>query len=89
MNPTARPRIEAPASDSSYQYDALAYVDAHDAVLDGDYAFVAYKETSRDGGAWCVRIRSSQTAGAVFEPEAIAGQARAAHAQGKPYFLWG
>lgn len=68
-------------------YQHLAYLDAYDAVLNADYAFVAYKET--DGFGWRVRIRSSQTAGAVFEPDAMRSNARAAGAQGKPWFPWG
>jgi hypothetical protein len=86
---TTKPLIEAPASDSSTVYETLGYVDAYDAVINCDYAFVAYKETSRSGGDWRVRIKSSQTAGAVFEPDAMKSQARAAGAQGKPWFQWG
>lgn len=70
------------------QYRQLAYVDAYDAILNGDYAFVAYQETD-SGGAWRVRIKSSQTAGAVFEPDAMRSHARSAAAQGKPWFQWG
>ncbi len=81
--------VEAPPSTESTTYETLGYLDAYDAVLNGDYAFVAYKETETDSGAWRVRIRSSQTAGGVFEPEAMRLQARAAGAQGKPYFIWG
>lgn len=81
--------IEAPSSDSSFEYKTLAYIDAYDEVLDCDYAFVAYREESRGSGEWRVRIRSSQTAGAVFEPDMIHSNARAAHAQGKPWFQWG
>jgi hypothetical protein len=36
-----------------------------------------------------VRISSKGTAGAVFEPDAMKSQARAAGAQGKPWFQWG
>lgn len=79
--------IEAPASDSNYRYESLAYVDAYDAVLNCDYAFVAYKETDSSGAR--VRIRSSQTAGAVFEPAAMRSKARETGAQGKPWFQWG
>jgi len=79
--------VEAPESDSSYRYETLGYVDAYDAVLNCDYAFVAYKET--DSFGWRVRIKSTQTAGAVFEPDMIRNQARAAGAQGKPWFQWG
>jgi hypothetical protein len=57
------------------------------ATLNLDYAFVAYKET--DSYGWRVRIKSSQTAGAVFEPDMIRNQARAAGAQGKPWFQCG
>lgn len=80
--------VEAPASDANYRYETLAYLEAYDAVHNDDYAFVAYKETGSDG-EWRVRIKSRQTAGAVFEPEAMRLQARAAGAQGKPWFPWG
>ncbi|HYG22862.1 MAG TPA: hypothetical protein VEH04_08775 [Verrucomicrobiae bacterium] len=81
--------IEAPESDASTLYETLAYVDGFDAVQNCDYAFVAYKETCRDSGNWRVRIRSSQTAGAVFEPGIIQSTARSIAAQGRPWFLWG
>lgn len=81
--------VEAPASDQSYLYEQLATIDAYDAVLNCDYAFVAYKETERSGGAWRVRIKSTQTAGAVFEPDMIDRKARETGAQGKPWFQWG
>ena len=84
-----RPLLETPASvpgGASYQH--LAYLDAYDAVLDCDYAFVAYKETDSNGD-WRVRIKSSQTAGAVFEPAMMASNARSTSAQGKPWFPWG
>ena len=81
--------VEAPASDANYRYETLAYVDAYDAVLNDDYAFVAYKETEVSNGEWRVRIKSKQTSGAVFEQEAMRLQARAAGAQGKPWFPWG
>ena len=90
MSSPASPQlIEAPASiPGSTQYEALAYLEAYDAVLNGDYAFAAYKETDGDG-AWRVRIKSLQTAGAVFEPDMMKSNARAAGAQGKPWFQWG
>jgi hypothetical protein len=86
---TIQQLIEAPTSDSYTTYETLGYVDAYDAVLNLDYAFVAYKETSRDSGEWRVRIKSSQTAGGVFEPAMMRNQARATGAQGKPWFQWG
>lgn len=89
MNTTASQQlIEAPASVlGGTQYQHLAYVAAYDAVLNCDYAFVAYKET--DSFGWRVRIKSSQTAGGAFEPDAMRNNARAASAQGKPWFQWG
>ncbi len=81
----SKPLIEAPASDNTRAYETLAYVDAYDAVLNCDYAFVAYKETDKSNGEWRIMIKSSQTAGGSFEPAAIRNQARAASAQGKPY----
>ncbi len=89
MNVTTSQLVEAPASDTNAVYETLAYVDAYDAVLDLDYAFVAYKETSRSTGEWRVRIKSSQTAGAVFEPAMITGNARSTGAQGRSWFPWG
>lgn len=81
--------IEVPDSvPGSTQYQHLAYVDAYDAVINIDYAFVAYKETDSDG-KWRVRIKSSQTAGGVFEPDAMKSNARSTGAQGKPWFQWG
>ncbi len=80
--------VEAPTSTDSYRYETLGYIEAYDAILNGDYAFVAYKETETSGD-WRVRITGHQTAGAVFEPAAIKSQARAAGAQGKPWFQWG
>ncbi|MEO7412184.1 MAG: hypothetical protein ABIZ81_02410 [Opitutaceae bacterium] len=90
MNSSSTPQlISAPACVAGgAQYQHLAYVDAYDAVLNGDYAFVAYKETD-SSGEWRVRIKSSQTAGAVFEPAAMKSNARSAGAQGKPWFQWG
>jgi hypothetical protein len=80
--------IETPANvPGGTQYQHLGYVDAYDAVLNCDYAYVAYKET--DSSGWRVRIKSSQTAGGVFEPDAMRSNARAAGAQGKPWFPWG
>ncbi len=81
--------VTPPTNDASRTYEQLGYVDAYDAPLNCDYAFVAFKETERDSGAWRVRIKSSQTTGVVFEPDMIRSQARAAGAQGKPYFTWG
>ena len=81
--------VETPASmDGGTTYQQLAYIEAYDAVLDGDYAFVAYRETD-SSGEWRVRIKSLQTAGGVFEPAAMKSNARSAGAQGKPWFVWG
>ena len=89
MSSNSSPLIEVPANvPGGAQYQHLAYVDAYDAVLNIDYAFVAYKETDSDG-QWRVRIKSSQTAGAVFEPDAMKSNARSTGAQGKPWFQWG
>jgi|SRR5882724_10666391 len=83
-----KPLIEAPTSDSNYRYQTLGYVAAYDAVTNCDYAFVAFKETD-SRGEWRVRIKSSATAGAVFEQAAMRSKARETGAQGKPWFQWG
>ena len=90
MNTNSNPQlIETPASVAGgAQYQHLAYVDAYDAVINCDYAFVAYKETDSSGD-WRVRIKSSQTAGAVFEPAMMKSNARSTGTQGKPWFQWG
>lgn len=88
MSTTAQ-LVETPANvPGGATYTHLAYVDAYDAVLNCDYAFVAYKETDSNGD-WRVRIKSSQTAGAVFEPAMMKSNARSTGAQGKPWFQWG
>jgi hypothetical protein len=81
--------IEAPCSDAYRAYETLGYVDAYDAVLNCDYAFVAYKETEKDSGKWRVIVKSSQTAGGMFAPAMIRNKAREAGAHGKEFFLWG
>ena len=82
------PLIEAPTSTPSQQIATLASLDAYDAVLNDDYAWVAYKESDSDG-SWRVRIKARHLTGVVFEPEAMRLQARSAGAQGKPFFTWG
>lgn len=89
MTTTEAQLVEAPASTDSYAYEQLGYLQARDAVLHLNYAFVAYKETEKSTGNWCVRIKSSQTAGAVFEPKMINEKALVASEEGKPYFTWG
>lgn len=87
-NMQTKPLIDAPTNDSERSYETLGYVAAYDAVLNCDYAFVAYKERERSG-EWRVRIKSSQTAGAVFEPAMMRNKARETAAQGKTWFQWG
>lgn len=87
--PARAPLVEAPASDAYRTYETLGYVAAYDAVLNCDYAFVAYKETEKDSNQWRLCIKSTQTAGGSFDPTAIRNKARETGAQGKPYFTWG
>ena len=81
--------IEAPASIPTQDIKVLAELDAYDAILNDDYAFVAYKETDKSSGEWRVRIKARHLTGVVFEPEAMRLNARSAAAQGKPFFTWG
>jgi hypothetical protein len=88
--PVARgPLVEAPASDATCVYETLGYLEAYDAVLNCDYAFVAYKETERNSNQWRLRIKSTQTAGGTFDPAAIRAKARETGAQGTSFFTWG
>ncbi|HEY4246344.1 MAG TPA: hypothetical protein VGM64_05770 [Lacunisphaera sp.] len=91
MSPATLPRqlIEAPVSDAAHIFKTLGYVEAYDAVLNCDYAFVAYQETDRESGDWRICIKSTQTAGGTFGSAAIRGKAREAGARGKSYFTWG
>lgn len=81
--------IEAPVSDSSWIRETLGYIEAYDVILNGDYAFVAYKETERATGKSMVKISSKGTAGASFDPAAIRTRSREAGAKSQPYFTWG
>jgi hypothetical protein len=82
------PLIEALAANASCRYETLGYLDAYDAVLNCDFAFVAYKET-QSSGEWRVWIRSAQTPGTAFEPAMMRSKAREAAAQDKTWFQWG
>ena len=81
--------VELPANDASRVYEALGYVEAYDAMLNDDYAFLAYKETDNGTGEWRVRIKARQLTGAVFEPAMMKSKAREMGAQGKAFFTWG
>jgi hypothetical protein len=81
--------VDIPASSASQEITPLGSIEAYDAVLNDDYAFAAFKENDKADGAWRVRIKGRHMTGMVFEPEAMRLQARAAGAQGKPFFTWG
>lgn len=81
--------MDAPASTPSQAIEVMGAIDAYDAVLRDDYAFVMFKETDRDSAAWRVRIKGRHMTGVVFEPEQMRFQARAADAQCKTFFTWG
>lgn len=83
------PLLDTPPDNAAHSFVPLGYLAAYDAPLNCDFAFLAYKETDKDSGNWRVRIRSTQTEGAVFESPLIAKKARETGAQGKPFFLWG
>src|SRR4051812_41877854 len=86
---SAAPLIEAPASDAARVYETLGYVTGYDAVLNDDYAFVAFKETERSSGTTLVKISSKGTSGASFDPTAMRSRCREAGAKNEPYFTWG
>jgi len=82
-------RLAAPESDASRTIEALGNVEVYDAVLNCDYAFVIWKETDVGSGEWRVRLKSSQTTGVVFEPDAMTRKARETGSRGEAYFTWG
>src|SRR5687767_1226922 len=89
-NNTAQPQlIEAPVSDAHRLYETLGYIEAYDAILNDDYAFVAYKETERASGVSLVKIASKGTSGASFDAAMIRKRCREAGAKNEPFFQWG
>ncbi len=85
---TAIQLLSAPESTSDLKVTQLAYLDAYDAILNDDYAWVAYCETEASG-TWRVRIKARHLTGVVFEPALMLSNARSAGAQGKHFFTWG
>lgn len=85
---TAAHLLSAPQSTTDMHITPLASLDAYDAILHDEYAWIAYRETE-PSGAWRVRIKSRHLTGVVFEPAMMQNQARSAAAQGKPFFNWG
>lgn len=83
--------VHAPKSSSHTVVEQLAYVDSFDAVVDKDYAFVVYKETKTATAKWVIRIKSSVTAGAVFDPDssALKGAIKKAAGHDEPHIVWG
>jgi len=83
--------VHAPKSSSHTEIEQLAYIESFDAVVDKDYAFVVYKETKLDSGNWVIRIKSSVTAGTVFDPNnaALKNAVKKAAAHEEPYIVWG
>lgn len=85
---TATQLLSAPESSVDLKVTQLAYLDAYDAILNDDYAWVAYRETEASG-TWRVRIKARHLTGVVFEPAMMQSNARSASAQGKHFFTWG
>lgn len=83
--------VPAPTSSSHTEVEQLAYVESFDAVVDKDYAFVIDKETKTATGKWVIRIKSSVTAGAVFDPDssALNGAIKRAAGHDEPHIVWG
>lgn len=83
--------VHAPKSTPHIKIEQLAYVESFDAVVDRDYAYVAYKETKTDTGKWVIRIKGSATGGTVFDPDASALKQAFKKAAGhdEPQVVWG
>ncbi len=84
-----KPLLEVPADDHARTYRQLGYLVVYDAVLNSEYAFLVYTEHDRDSTAWRMKIKSTHTEGATFEPAAVETKAREAGAKRKPYIRWG
>lgn len=83
--------VYAPKSSSHTQVEQLAYLESFDVPVDKFYAFVAYKETKIPSGKWVVRIKSSVTAGTVFDPgnASLKNSLKKAAAREEEYLVWG
>ncbi len=83
--------VRAPKSSPHIEVEQLAYVESFDAVIDKDYALVAYKETKTATGKWVVRVKGSATAGAVFDPDSSALKSAFKKAAGhdETHIVWG
>lgn len=83
--------VQAPGSSAHIAVEQLAYLESFDAVVDKDYALVAYKETKTDTGTWVVRIKSASTAGATIDPDSKSLQQafKKAAAHDEEYVVWG
>jgi len=83
--------VQAPKSTPQTEIEQLAYVESFDAVIDKDYAYVAYKETKTDTGKWIIRIKGAATGGAVLDPSASAFKSALKKAAGhdETHVVWG
>lgn len=83
--------VHPPKSSTHTEVEQLAYLEAYDAIVDKFYAFVAYKETRKDSGKWVIRIKSSVTAGTVFDPNnaSLRDRLKKAGAKGEDSIIWG
>lgn len=83
--------VKAPASSAHTKVEQLAYLEAYDAVLDGDYALVVYAETKTASGQTVVKIKSKNTPGSTFDPsnESFRKALRRSVVQGEDYLGWG
>jgi hypothetical protein len=83
--------VPLPKSSSHTEFEQLAYLESFDAVVDKLYALLVYKETKVGAGKWVIRIKSSVTAGTVFDPwsSALKSALRKAAAHEEKYLVWG
>ena len=83
--------VQAPASSHHTKIEELGYVESYDAVIDKDYALVAYAETKTATGKTVVKVKSLNTAGSAFDAghDAFRKALRAAMVRGEEYLIWG
>ncbi len=83
--------VSAPKSSAHIQVEQLGYVESFDAVVDKDYAFVVYRETTTATGKWVVRIKGSVTAGTALDPDnpSLKKAFKKAAGHDEPHAVWG
>ncbi len=83
--------IHPPKPNDRTEITQLAYLNSYDAIVDKDYAYVAYKEENKETGKWLFKIKAKVTAGTSIDPghPTIRSKIAEAAKKGEQYFIMG